>query len=246
MNIYACSDIHGQYRLFKKMLKDIRFSDDDLLYILGDIIDRGPESIPMLQDIMQRDNVMCLLGNHEFMMYTNYRYPEKDNSWLYSANGGTVTRADFEKLSTAEQEKILNFIGNMALQIDLTVEGEHFLLSHSDFIADKNSILFKDVSYHVATGTVWNSPWRTWEHVPKKKYKTDNRIHVIGHVPVQYLDENPSPGEAYVDLKNNIVNIDLGCAGIGKRKFAPGLGLCCMNLTVFAKEKSSTAFTYYY
>ena len=100
MNIYACSDIHGQYRLFKKMLKDIRFSDDDLLYILGDIIDRGPESIPMLQDIMQRDNVMCLLGNHEFMMYTNYRYPEKDNSWLYSANGGTVTRADFEKLSS--------------------------------------------------------------------------------------------------------------------------------------------------
>ena len=134
----------------------------------------------------------------------------------------------------------------MALQIDLTVKGEHFLLSHSDFIADKNSVLFKDVSYHVATGTVWNSPWRAWEHVPKKKYKTDNRIHVIGHVPVQYLDENPSPGEAFVELKNNIVNIDLGCAGIGKRKFAPGLGLCCMNLTVFAKEKSSTAFTYYY
>ena len=39
MNIYACSDIHGQYGLFQKMLKDIRFSDDDLLYIVGDVYD---------------------------------------------------------------------------------------------------------------------------------------------------------------------------------------------------------------
>ena len=83
MNIYACSDIHGQYGLFQKMLKDIRFSDDDLLYIVGDVIDRGPESIPMLLDIMSRDNIVCLLGNHELMMYTNYRFPDRENSRRY-------------------------------------------------------------------------------------------------------------------------------------------------------------------
>lgn len=246
MNIYACSDIHGQYRLFKKMLEHIRFSDTDHLYILGDIIDRGPDSVPMLQDIMERSNVHCIIGNHELMMYTNYRLPHKDNSWLYSANGGTVTRADFELLSAAKQEEILDFIGNMALQIDFTLEGTRFLLSHSDFIADRNSVLFKDVRYNQAIDVVWNSPWRTWEHVSKSKYKRDGRTHIIGHVPVQYISENPEPGEAYVDRENGIINIDLGCAGIGRRKSATGMGLCCMNLTEYVEGAGRGAFTYYY
>ena len=245
MNVYACSDIHGQYSRFKNMLDAIHFTEDDFLYILGDIIDRGPESIPMLQDIMKRDNVMCIMGNHELMMYTNYRIPERDNSWLYSANGGTVTRAQFEKLSAKEQTDILDFIGNMALQIDLTLEEDHFLLSHSDFIAEKNSVLFKDVPYSIAMDVVWNSPWRTWEHVSKKKYRTDKRTHIIGHVPVQYIDENPVPSNAYIDRDNGIINIDLGCAGIGRRRTAFGLGLCCMNLTEYTLGKGEDAFTYY-
>ena len=58
MALYACSDIHGQYSLFQKMLDGISFSDKDTLFIVGDIIDRGPDSIPMLQDIMNRKNVI--------------------------------------------------------------------------------------------------------------------------------------------------------------------------------------------
>ena len=67
MNIYACSDIHGQYGLFQKMLKDIRFSDDDLLYIVGDVIDRGPESIPMLLDIMSREHELPVPGKGKLL-----------------------------------------------------------------------------------------------------------------------------------------------------------------------------------
>ena len=51
---YVMSDIHGQYGMYKKMLKKIHFTDDDHLYIIGDAIDRGLESIPLLLDIMLR------------------------------------------------------------------------------------------------------------------------------------------------------------------------------------------------
>lgn len=66
---YVISDIHGRYDQYLQLLKKINFSLEDDLYILGDVVDRGPEPIKVLQDIMQRPNVIFILGNHELMMY---------------------------------------------------------------------------------------------------------------------------------------------------------------------------------
>ena len=42
---YVMSDIHAMAELFWKMLDKIQFSDRDTLYILGDMIDRGPDQM---------------------------------------------------------------------------------------------------------------------------------------------------------------------------------------------------------
>ena len=39
---YVMSDIHGEYEKYLKMLDLIGFRDEDELYVLGDVIDRGP------------------------------------------------------------------------------------------------------------------------------------------------------------------------------------------------------------
>lgn len=67
---YVISDIHGCYDEYKKLLTKINFSEQDELYVLGDVIDRGQNPIKLLQDIMHHPNIMLILGNHEFMMYT--------------------------------------------------------------------------------------------------------------------------------------------------------------------------------
>ena len=36
---YVVSDIHGNYELLVKLLKKINFSEDDTLFVLGDVID---------------------------------------------------------------------------------------------------------------------------------------------------------------------------------------------------------------
>ncbi len=64
---YAISDIHGRYDKYKMLLKEIRFSDSDTLYILGDVIDRGGGGIRILQDAAERPNIKMLMGNHEEM-----------------------------------------------------------------------------------------------------------------------------------------------------------------------------------
>ena len=65
--IYAMADIHGQYEKYMKMLEQIHFCDDDLLYVIGDVLDRGPDGMKILKDMMLRSNVIPLLGNHEYM-----------------------------------------------------------------------------------------------------------------------------------------------------------------------------------
>ena len=54
---YVMSDIHGNYTAFKQMLKEINFTDDDLLYIVGDLVDYGSESMELLCDVSMRANV---------------------------------------------------------------------------------------------------------------------------------------------------------------------------------------------
>ncbi|MCR5596455.1 MAG: fructose-bisphosphatase class III [Lachnospiraceae bacterium] len=48
-------------------LDKINLKDTDTLYILGDVLDRGPHPIKTLQKLMEMPNVICLVGNHELM-----------------------------------------------------------------------------------------------------------------------------------------------------------------------------------
>ena len=66
---YVTSDIHGCYDRYEKMLEKIGFSDEDMLYVLGDVLDYGPQPLAVLQDMSMRANVIPILGNHEFAAY---------------------------------------------------------------------------------------------------------------------------------------------------------------------------------
>ena len=68
MSVYVMSDLHGDWAHFKLMLLKIRFSKSDQLYIIGDVVDRGPHSIKLLQFIRQQENMTLLMGNHDLML----------------------------------------------------------------------------------------------------------------------------------------------------------------------------------
>ncbi len=63
--LVAC-DIHGHTGLFKKLLSDAGFSEDDLLIIIGDIVEKGPDSLGTLRYVKEltgRGNTIPLMGN---------------------------------------------------------------------------------------------------------------------------------------------------------------------------------------
>ena len=62
-------DVHAQRATFERLLEIVNYdpAGGDRLLLLGDLIDRGPDSAGMLQ-WLQRDGVYCIRGNHEQMM----------------------------------------------------------------------------------------------------------------------------------------------------------------------------------
>jgi bis(5'-nucleosyl)-tetraphosphatase (symmetrical) len=67
MAIYAVGDIQGCTSALKCLLKKAKFDwDVDTLWVVGDIVNRGPDSLKALRYLYKhRDHVVCVLGNHD-------------------------------------------------------------------------------------------------------------------------------------------------------------------------------------
>lgn len=97
MTTYFVSDIHGQYQAFQKALQDASFSPSqgDKLYVIGDMIDRGPQSKDVLLSLLELrqqypQQVILIKGNHEQMFEDWLDRRGNDENYL-RFNGGDAT-----------------------------------------------------------------------------------------------------------------------------------------------------------
>jgi bis(5'-nucleosyl)-tetraphosphatase (symmetrical) len=67
MSTYVVGDIQGCLQPLKCLLKNVCFNPDkDVLWSVGDIVNRGPESLESLRFLYRmRDNLIVVLGNHD-------------------------------------------------------------------------------------------------------------------------------------------------------------------------------------
>ena len=134
--IYVLSDIHGDMDAIDSILSQIQLGEDDHLYIISDVIDRGPHSIELLQRIRKMRNTTMLLGNHEYMMTDRLRHPEdRELAALWYRNGGGETETSFEKLSADEQEDLLQYLEGLERQ-DTMYLYANSLQAHSNAAID--------------------------------------------------------------------------------------------------------------
>ena len=71
---YIMSDIHGEYDLFVRLLEKIHFSESDELYICGDIIEKGKDTVKLWKLIFSMPNTHVIMGNHEDNFLKHYNY----------------------------------------------------------------------------------------------------------------------------------------------------------------------------
>ncbi len=67
MRLYLIGDVQGCHSALQQLLQKIDFSPSrDNLVLLGDLVNRGPDSLGVLRTLYQLGNAaQCLLGNHD-------------------------------------------------------------------------------------------------------------------------------------------------------------------------------------
>ncbi|WP_409968951.1 metallophosphoesterase [Bengtsoniella intestinalis] len=224
--IYVTADLHGDYTKYTVLLEKINLSSKDALVILGDVIDRGSQGIKILMDIMGRDNVFMLLGNHEQIALAclevlgqeiteesiaNLEAATTDMlvEWLYNL-GGQATLDGFSKLSQPDKEAVLAYLEELPLYEEFEINGQTYLLVHGGL---ENFAPDKEMDDYTADELIWH-------RIDYGRRYFDDKMIMTGHTPTRNIDGH------HVDrIYQNNGHIAMDC-GAG---FGGVLGCICLN-----------------
>ena len=150
MSVYVISDIHGYFDRFMDVLKVADFDfENDTLYVLGDVADRGPQSAQCLKwAVNAPENIHFLMGNHEDLALPMLRWETSGyadewlidpalqsvayaNIWCY--NGGDITLNQLRETTTQEWRKyqLIPWIENLPFYYHINVNDKEYLLVHA-------------------------------------------------------------------------------------------------------------------
>lgn len=221
---YVISDIHGCYNEYIKALKAVNFNDDDILYVLGDCIDRGYASVKVLLDMMNRPNVIPIVGNHEYMAakvleklceeiteqnaetQISPETMQAYTNWMF--NGGDSTLEEFRTLSLSEQYRVTDYLGGFSLYEKICVNERNYLLVHGGLEPFNTGMTVEDFSV----------PQLLFSRTDLDRIYFEDTYTITGHTPTILEEGN----KGTVIKRNNHISIDCGCV------FGYNLAIYCM------------------
>ena len=221
--IYAVSDLHGNFEKFKRLLKEIRFGENDLMYVIGDIVDYGDEPMELLCDLSMRYNVIPIVGDHDYRalkllraldrMLSDGSMPDSETlaemtRWIQ--DGGQKTMEGFKALDGDMREGVLEYLEDMSLYEEVEAGGKKYLLVHAGIAGFDADTPLEDYMPEDFIG----EPVDT-----QRKYFEDVTL-VAGHVPT-YEIEGAKRGRIF--RGEGSVIIDCGAA------FDEALGCLCLD-----------------
>lgn len=216
---YVMSDLHGMRNQYEMMLDRIGgLKNNDKVYILGDVVDRGPKGIPILLSMMNEPRVIPIIGNHEALALTvlkdicsgkPFEEIKKTQAYrIWALNGGESTANGFRLLGRPEQLQIIEYIESFRIYEELEVDGKHCHLSHT------LPAFNPDLDIHDCTVQefIWGEP-------DYDICYDSNLTFITGHTPTALIDYK-SDGKIWHG--NGHIAIDCGAA------FGGSLGCICL------------------
>ena len=138
--IYCISDVHGKYDLFCRLMDSIGFNAGDELLVLGDMTDKGLQTVRLCNLLRSEPNIHCITGNHEYDFLKAYYAAMKKED------------ADFDRVLDSLREyfpgdgkelcwEIIDWLESLPFFI----ERENFICVHAGIAVDaQNRVLLPD------------------------------------------------------------------------------------------------------
>ncbi len=150
---FAATDLHGCLRTFRYLVEEeLRLRPTDHLYLLGDYVNKGPDSAGVLDYLMQLQaagyQAHCLRGNHEQeLLATIHGEPNANNMWKSEAERA-MTLASFGVTRPADiAARYVAWLAALPLALELpdfvlVHAGYNFALPPAEMRRDAHSMLY--------------------------------------------------------------------------------------------------------
>ena len=180
---FVIGDIHSHYSEMMELFEMVKFKFDyDTLISLGDLVDRGPKPIEVIEILMKIKNFIHILGNHDEWCYQYLLYNNQPSEWV--AQGGQSTLNAYRNNPKYKKRHIAFFEKAKLYYID----DENRLFVHGGFnhripfdlqIVDKELLIW-DRSL-VFTAIEYEQYNQTIPHFKEI---------FVGHTPTQFIKES--------------------------------------------------------
>ncbi len=207
---FVVSNLYGRLEKLEKLIKKINLKDSDLLYVLGNIVDYGTESIELVTDLSTRYNVYSVLGEHDYKAYLllsefdrilreggapSVSFSRDMIAW--AQNGGQETLEAFKSADADTKEGFLDYLSDLPVFEEVTLKnGKEFVLTCRGIDNfDKNIDLYDYELDDFMNG-----------YLDIEKTYFNDRTMVVGYIDYEHT---PAGRAGKVTAKNN--NIALAC-----------------------------------
>ena len=210
---FVVGDVHGCFDKLTKLIEGIDRTTT-LILLVGDIIDRGPDSRKMI-NYVRDNNIQAVRGNHELMacecipfverlvageeLTNRFRYEMQSTDWFY--NGGDVVfnsyGEDYQALLTD-----LYYLQSLPLYIEtgiLDEDGLELLVSHT-------WSAYKPLKQ--AATLTFDFCWDRQQ--PYQKRAHHKYYNAFGHTPTDYVLQSKATIPAEPIFYSGCVNLDTG------------------------------------
>jgi serine/threonine protein phosphatase 1 len=132
---FAATDVHGCLHTFRHLVEqELRLLPSDTLYLLGDYVNKGPDSCGVLDYLMQLQTagyqVHCLRGNHEQeLLDTIHGTPNANNMWKSEAERDLVLASFGVTRPTDIAARYVAWMAALPLELELP----DFVLVHAGY-----------------------------------------------------------------------------------------------------------------
>ncbi|MCR5349559.1 MAG: metallophosphoesterase [Acholeplasmatales bacterium] len=210
------SDIHGDLETMKQGLLDLNFSDDDYLFIIGDIYEKGDKGTNL--DIAR------------YVMELSHSHP---NVYPMAGNCDEVLRFVLPKDQASKvlwymHRKEISILNDMADELNMKVETEDDVIKFVDIIQEKYKDLydFMDelddiitindsiILVHAGLDSIYNIPEYSMSVLKYDNFQNKSRgcdkLTIVGHYPTRNYRPDVSCVNPIFDLRKKIISIDGG------------------------------------
>jgi serine/threonine protein phosphatase 1 len=207
---FVVSNLYGRLDKFEKLINKINLKESDTLYILGNIVDYGEQSIELVNDVSTRYNVYSVLGEHDYKAYLllsefdrilkeggapSISFTKEMIAW--SQNGGQATLEAFQKADADSKEGFLDYLSDLPVFEETTLKnGKEFVLTCRGIDNfNKNTDLYDYELDDFMNG-----------YLDIEKTYYNNKTLIVGYLDYEHT---PAGRAGKVTAKNN--NIALAC-----------------------------------